>query len=102
MTQLRMITMGASGRELNVAYLFGRGDAHVWAGEVGCAVGEVAEGVELGQVLALVLVPRAAHLPPPADVRDGEDHASVQQRRLLVVEHRVDARAVAAVPRNNR
>ena len=64
---------------------------------MGSTVGEVAEGVELGQILALVFIPRSTHLPAPSNVSDGEDYASVQQRRLLVVKHRVDACTVAAV-----
>ena len=40
----------------------------------------------------------AAHLPPSAHVRDGVDHAAVEVGQHELVEPRVHARAVAAVP----
>jgi hypothetical protein len=58
---------------------------------------EVHEGVALVQVLALLLVPRAAHLRAAPDVRDRVHHAAVQQRQPLGREVRVDADAIRPI-----
>ena len=44
-----------------------------------------------------VLVPGASHLPAAAHVRDGEDHAPVEQGEPVVRERRVDGDLVGAV-----
>mmetsp|Transcript_105899 Transcript_105899/g.299352 ORF Transcript_105899/g.299352 Transcript_105899/m.299352 type:complete len:587 (-) Transcript_105899:269-2029(-) len=58
---------------------------------------EVHEGVALGQVLALLLVPVPPHLAAPPDAGNAVDHAAVQVRERVHIEGRVNADAVGAV-----
>ena len=57
---------------------------------------EVHEGVGLGLVLSLVLVPPLPHLAAAADVRDGVHHPAVEERQAPRVEVRVDRDPVRA------